>query len=115
MRMVGNHNIRGRTLEFYPHGIETQSVSKTAAYTITAFDDFMVCDATTAAFTVTLPPIANVIEGKEYNIKKIDSSTNIVTVAGDGAETIDGAATVAIGTQYESITIKKSGTNWWII
>jgi hypothetical protein len=53
--------------------------------------------------------------GRVYNIKKIDSSPNIVTVDGDGSETIDDGTTAALTVQYEAITIISDGAEWWIL
>ena len=88
-------------------------VTKTTTYVITLLDNIILCDASSGAFTVTLPPAAN---GKiVYNIKKIDSSGNIVTIDGDGSETIDGDLTVALTAQYESIPVVSNLSNWSVL
>jgi len=75
------------------------------------YGDIVLVDASSGAVTVTLPsPKANAI----INIKKIDSSTNVVTIDGNGAN-IDGQASIQITTQYESYTLVSDGSNWWII
>lgn len=89
-------------------------VTKTAAFTAKVDDDVILGDATAGAFSVTLPTAVG-IRGRRYTIKKIDSSGNAVTIDGAGAETIDGAATVALGTQYAFRTIVSNGTNWSVI
>lgn len=89
-------------------------VSKTAAYTATATDHTVLCDATAAALTVTLPPAA-VNKGKVLVVKKIDASLNAVTIDGHGTETIEGAATVALSTRWASRTVQSDGTNWIIL
>ncbi len=93
---------------------EVNIVAKTAAYTLTDQDYFVECDATGAAFTVTLPA-AVLYKGKAFIIKKADASANAVTIDGNGAETIDGAATVALAVQYESRTVLSNGVSWHII
>jgi len=73
--------------------------------------DIVLADASGGAITITLPaPQANAI----VNVKKIDSSTNAVTVDGGGAN-IDGQASIQMTTQYESYTFISDGSNWWII
>jgi hypothetical protein len=67
-------------------------------------------DCVTNTFTVSLPT-ASGISGQEYIIK--NSGTGTITVDPDGAQTIDGAATVTL-TQWESVTIVSTGTNWII-
>lgn len=90
------------------------NVSKTAAYTATLTDHFIDCDATSAAFSITLPAVAS-SSGKELIIKKIDSSANAVTVDGNASETIDGATTYSLAQQYDSVTIYCDGSEWHII
>lgn len=88
-------------------------VTKTTTYTA-ASEYTILCDATGGPFDIDLPAAA-ASTNKIYVIKKIDSSTNAVTVDGDGGETIDGAATQALAVQYQSITITCDGSNWFII
>lgn len=87
--------------------------SQTAAYSATGDETFIPCDATSAGFTVTLPA-ASTHSGKRFTIKKTDSSANVVTVDGNGSETIDGAADVKLLLQYESVTLLCNGTGWHI-
>lgn len=87
---------------------------KTGNYTAAATDTTIFCDASGGAFTVTLPPAASPA-GKVFYIKKTDSSANAVTIEGDGAETIDEAATRIITSQYDDVMIQSDGTEWWIL
>lgn len=70
-------------------------------------------DAAAGAFTLTLPPVASV-PGQVLIVKKIDSTSNIVTVAGSGAETVDGAASQPLTIQYQGIFLISDGTQWWL-
>jgi hypothetical protein len=63
-------------------------------------------------FTVNLPTASGINIGRVYIIKNSGSGT--ITVDPDGAQTIDGAATFTLS-QYDSITIVSTGTNWIII
>lgn len=92
----------------------TAIVTKTAAYVATNDDDVILCDATSAAFTVTLPPVAS-SSGLTLTIKKIDSGGNAITIDGDGSEVIDGATTKSLSAQWAAITITNNGTAWYII
>lgn len=89
-------------------------VTKTADYTATDYDTVILCDASAAAFTVTLPPAAD-RTGKVFEVKKIDATANTVTIDGDGSETIDGGTTAVITSQYESITAVSDGAAWFIL
>lgn len=96
-------------------GTESLAVAtKTTSYTATNSDAVILCDASAAGITVTLPTAVGRL-GRVYNIKKIDSSSFTVTVDGDGSETIDDGTTAILTVQYESITIISDGTEWWIL
>lgn len=77
-------------------------------------DYTILVEASSGVVTITLPPAAN-HTNRIYNIKKIDNSINSVTIDGNASETIDGATTVNLTIQYESITLQCDGTEWWII
>lgn len=86
----------------------------TTSQTLDASDDVVLCDCTSGAITVTLPAAAS-STGKQYDIKKIDAVANDVTIDGASAETIDDTTTKTISTQYDSVTIVCSGSEWWLI
>jgi hypothetical protein len=89
-------------------------VSKTADYTATTSDEIILVDASSSNVTITLPAVSG-NSGVHFHIKKTDSSTNTVTVDGSGSETIDGATTQVISSQYDSMHIVCDGTEWWIL
>lgn len=89
-------------------------VTKAGAYTITASDHTVICNATSGAFTVTLPAAAS-HTGRMFHIKKIDSTGNTVTIDGNSSETIDNATTALVTTQYEAVTVQSDGSEWWIL
>jgi phosphatidate phosphatase APP1 len=74
----------------------------------------VLCDATSAGFTITLPTAAS-SSGRIYIIKKIDATVNVVTIDGDGSETIDGATTQSLSTQWQTLRIQSNGTSWYVI
>jgi hypothetical protein len=88
--------------------------SVTGAYTASFDDDVILANATGGAFSVTLPN-AEERKGKVLFIKKTDASGNAVTLDGFDSQTIDGSATHAIASQYNSRTIVSDGSNWMII
>jgi hypothetical protein len=83
----------------------------TANDTATNADYTILCDATSGVITETLP--ASPITGAIMNIKKIDSSSNAVTVSGNG-KNVEGASTAVLTIQGMSITIQYN-TAWWVI
>jgi len=90
--------------------ISTQTV---AAYTATASDYTILCNRG-SAMTINLPSAVG-ITGRIYVIKKISGASADVTIDANGTETIDGALTQLIGTQYSKITIQSNNANWFII
>lgn len=79
--------------------------------TLDGEDCFVSVDATSGAITVNLPT-ASGIEGRVYIVKKRDASGNAVTVDPSGAETIDGASTKTLASQWDTVRIISDGTNW---
>ena len=88
--------------------------TKTSAYTLTSTDSTILGNATSAAFTLTLPTAVGTT-GKTYVIKKTDSSTNAVTIGTTSSQTIDGNTTYAISNQWGGVTLQSDGSNWLII
>lgn len=86
-------------------------VTVTTAYTATKSDGLINADGTSAAFTVTLPTAVG-IAGKAIEVVKIDSGANAITVDGNGAETISGAANVSLASQWDVTKVRSDGANW---
>ena len=86
----------------------------TAAYTVTHNDNAIECNATSGAFTVTLPAVsgAGVGIGFTLGIGKSDSSANIVTIDGNGAETINGQVNYLLRQRYQGVELVNNGTEW---
>ena len=83
-------------------------VLKTANYTATLDDTVISCSGT---FTVTLPTAVG-CAGREYIIK--NTGTGVITVEGDGTETIDGELNQSLN-QWDAMAIVSNGTGWSII
>jgi hypothetical protein len=66
-------------------------------------------DASGGAVTVTLPSAVD-FDKVIYNIKKVDSSTNVVTIAG----TIDGDTNFDLLSKDEIVTVQSNGSGWYI-
>ena len=87
----------------------------TATYTAKAGDRLIGVDRA-GAVTITLPT-AEVRKGRVYTVKDESgaAATNNITVATEGAETIDGSATDVINVNYESKSYYSDGSNWYIL
>jgi len=87
-------------------GVKSVSSNYTADY-----GEVVLVDASGGNVTITLPsPQANAM----INIKKIDDSSNYITVDGNGAN-IDGQSIVYLKVQYECYTLVSDGTDWYIV
>lgn len=90
----------------------TKVVVVTTTYSV-ASDVFWVrCNATGGAFTVTLPESLT-WGGRQIGLIKTDASANAVTVARDGADLINGAASISLATQYTKALLIADGTTNW--
>ncbi len=71
--------------------------------------------STAAPRTITLPPAAAAAAGCVLVVKDESGGAagNNITVDGDGAETIDGAATKVINTNFGALRLYCTGTAWF--
>lgn len=67
--------------------------------------------------TVTLPLASSVASGRIYVIKDStgQSETNTLTIAASGADTVDGAASQTINSNYATTFVIGNGVNGWLI
>lgn len=93
-----------------PTALTLNIATKTTTYTFLGTDYAIVGDTTGGGFTVNLE--AAPTTGQIHVIKKAVAA-NTLTLGGNG-KNIDGAANVAITTQYVSYTVQYDGTQWWI-
>lgn len=93
-----------------PHAIS----ATTGTYTATSADEILTGDAAGGAFSITLPTAAG-IAGRIYTVKRLNSGANAVTVATTGGQTIDGAATVALSAQWQTLRVVSDGANWLVV
>ena len=91
-----------------------QLVSKSAAYTIDIADQLILCDGSSGGFTVTLPSVTEKVQDL-YVIKATSVAGGHIVVDGNGSETLDGALTKTLSTQYAAIVLAPDGSNWHII
>lgn len=92
----------------------TPVVSVSANYSASINPEAILVNASGGSRTITLP-LAGGKSGYTYVIKKTDTSTNTVIIDPTGSETIDGALTMTISTQNQSISAISDGTAWYAI
>ena len=87
--------------------------TKAITYTAAAGDHTIICN-NSGAITINLPAAAG-CSGRIYVVKKISGAALNVTIDPNASETVDGAATRVLTTQYESVMIQSDGSNWFIL
>lgn len=90
-------------------GFATSYALKTASYTITDNDSIIGCNGT---FTVTFLSAVG-LTSRGFTIKNL--GVGVITIVASGAETIDGATTYVLSTQYNSVTLVSNNINWMIV
>lgn len=109
---AGSAEIDGET--FMDGNTSISVATTTSASYNAATATFIRADATSNNITVNLPA-ASGRAGRMYIVKKVDSSANTVTIDANASETIDGATTVVLTTQYEVQRLVCNGTNWDLV
>ncbi len=71
--------------------------------------------ASGGARTMALPAISGITNGFIIGFRKSDSSTNTVTIDPNGAETINGASSLVLRTQWDVVWLMKNGSEWTIV
>ena len=93
-----------------PRGVVTTAVDRTLWPT----DYAVLADATSSVVNIVLADAAQA-KGRDVVVKKIDASANAVVLAAPGGQTIDGAASLSIATQWQSYTLVSDGLGWFIL
>lgn len=89
-------------------------LTKTGDYTVTVGngeDVMILASAALGNMTITLyTAVGNA--GRKVRAIKTDTSTNTVTVMPFGGQTINGASSVVLRSQYDALAVFSTGTNW---
>ena len=80
----------------------------------TALDTADVIDADATSGAITLNLKATPTTGDVYVVRKSDASGNAVTVQGNG-KNINGAASSALSSQYDTLRVSYNGTEWAVL
>lgn len=103
--MVGHRNTG-----FLVNPIRTITATTTAAAT----DYTVKANAASGAIVYTLPAAAS-NAGRMMKLKKIDSTTNTVTLKGNASELIDAGNTYVLSAQWAAVEVQCDGTNWAVL
>lgn len=99
------------TFEALPPDIPVAPLRKTSDYVMAVADETVLCDGSSASFTVR-PPSAASSSGEHYYVKKIDASTNTIIISGSAA--IDGTS-IVLREQFDAVRIESDGTEFHVI
>lgn len=88
-----------------------------ASTTLTLNDYVLSVEAPAANVTVTLPALSTVPSGRAYIVKRDATAVQTVTLDGNGAETINGAATFEVGAAGAAgaTTVISDGAEWHVV
>ena len=97
--------------------VVTSILQTSVSVSATGDQDVYLCTGGSGGLTVTLPAISS-NNGRKITIKKIDSGVGQIIIDGNGAETIDGAASKRLYYENESMTLvchTGATPGWYII
>ena len=83
-------------------------------YSAVSLNRWLAVDTSAGAVTINLPPVVG-NEGVQFMFVKSTSDSNDITIDGDGGETINGALTAILSSQFESIILKEINGEWAIL
>lgn len=73
-------------------------------------------NATAGVVTINLPSAVTVGSGWAVQIRKSDSSANLVAISRAGSDTINGATTLSLAVQHQSLILfSLGGTSWGVV
>ena len=108
--------ISGVPLHFGPYDTDGHANVKTVAVDVYVlkYSDGIILSSDNSARTFTLPPGVN---GKMFVIKDVtgNASVNNLTILADGTETIDGASSYVINSNYGSVKLVWGNSSWNVI
>ena len=99
-------------------GLYSSVIDKSANYTVVSGDAGALIRVTTTsgAITITLPAISTVTDGFKVAIVKWTGDANAVTVNRSSSDTINGATSASVGSQYSSSTfVADFESNQWFV
>jgi len=89
----------------------SSQTTQTSAYTASD-GEYVYADASGGGFTVTLPSPS---QGARVGVEKTDSTSNTVTIAPNGSESVNYQTDEDLIAQGESIDLRSDGSDWFVL
>jgi hypothetical protein len=86
------------------------SISSTTSISHIAGEHYYLVSTSGGAVTINLPTAVG--NKAIFNFVKVTGDASVVTIDGNSSETINGAATKALGSQYSKVRIVSNNSNW---
>lgn len=80
---------------------------------LTDFHNVVLANANLTPFTINLADAS--LGTFRYEIQKIDTTSNVVTIDGFGSQTISGSLSITLNSQYDSVTLQSDGVSKYYI
>lgn len=109
LALLNSANVFSQLNTFTGIRVATKTVS--ADYLLTTLDFELLVDASGGPITVSLPPATG--SGQVFRVKKIDDSDEIVTIAADGTDEIDGSISVNFPSQWADAELIDAAPGYW--
>ena len=114
--LAGPQGIQGEVGPSGPPYRTTKTITNTdSPYSMQITDHTLYVDASGGAVIVNMRTSLSGMDGSNgvfLVITKIDTSTNAVTVDGDGTEKVAGSLTQVLANEQDSLSIIPDGSNW---
>ena len=115
--MLGEYEFLGFTTAILTP-VEWKFVNLVAGVTtrveVQDFHSFYICNVTSGSATIQLPTSSSVIEGFEIKIQRTDASANTLTLSAATGDTVNGFASVAVGTTSNATVYNNRKAGNWI-
>lgn len=96
--------------DVYPTVTSNTSISDSSIYST-----FLINGGLTKGINMTLPSAASAIGMTLTFVAITDPGSNTLIIGGDGAETINGAASQTSSAQWDAITVYSNGSAWYVV
>ena len=97
-------------------GAVTTVSSSDSPYSVSTSTDYLLVQTSGGVVRVVLPLAADMGSGRRFMIKDStgNATTNNITIAVSGTDTIDGASSFTVDVNFASVSVLSDGSNWFV-